>query len=79
MVHVRKDRLCAQGYRKTRNQRDQGNVSRGKKRFPVAANLGLLKYICCRNYKFINYGKMVCCSCYNTGITAKTLAMISIF
>jgi len=35
----------AQGYRKTRNQRDQGNVSHRKKRFPVAANLDLLKYI----------------------------------
>ena len=46
-----------------------------KKMFPAVANLGLLKYICFRNYKFINYDEIVYCYYYNIGITVKTLAI----
>jgi len=41
--------------------------------FPAVANLDLLKYICFRNYKFINYDEIVYCYYYN--ITVKTLAI----
>jgi len=50
-----------------------------KKFFSIVAYLGLLKYICCRNYKFMNfiYGKIAVVA--NTGITAKILAIILFF